>query len=73
MLVAIVIVSNLAVTSEAHVGHVPSNVDVEIVVGGVAHVGWIGLFAVHCGAPVTPGQEVAGEVEFVQNWSRSSS
>jgi hypothetical protein len=73
MFVAIVIVSNLAITSEAHVGHIPSNINVEIFVGSVANIGWISLFTIHCSAPVTPGQKVTCVVEFVQNRSGSSS
>lgn len=73
MFVAVVVVGNLAITGEAHVGHIPSDVDVESFGGGVADVAWLGLFTVHSGAPVTSRQKVAGVVKFVQNWSGSSS
>jgi hypothetical protein len=73
MFVAVVIVGNLTVTGQAHVGHIPSDVDVEIIGGGVADVGWLGLFTIHSGAPVTSRQKVASVVKFVQNWSGSSS
>ena len=73
MFVAVVVVGNLAITGEAHVGHIPSDVDVESFGGGVADVAWLGLFTVHSGAPVTSRQKVASVVKFVQNWSGSSS
>ena len=73
MFVAVVVVGNLAITGEAHVGHIPSDVDVESFGGGVADVAGLGLFTVHSGAPVTSRQKVASVVKFVQNWSGSSS
>lgn len=73
MFVAVVVVGNLAITGKAHVGHIPSDVDVESFGGGVADVAWLGLFTVHSGAPVTSRQKVASMIKFVQNWSGSSS
>jgi hypothetical protein len=72
MFVAVVVVGNLAITGETHVSHIPSDVDVKGFGGGVADVGWVGLFTIHSGAPVASGQKVASVVEFVQNWSGSS-
>lgn len=73
MFVTVVVVGNSAVTGQAHVGHIPSDVDVEVFGGGVADVAWVGLFTVQSGAPVAPGQEVTGMIEFVQDWSGTSS
>lgn len=73
MFVAIVIVGNGAVSGQAHSGHIPSDVDVEIFGGGVANITWVGVFTIHSGAPVTSGQKVASMIEFVQNWSGTSS
>jgi hypothetical protein len=71
--VTIVIVGNSAVSGQAHSGHVPSDVDVEIFGGGIANISWVGLFTIQSGAPVTSGQKVTGMIEFVQNWSGTSS
>jgi len=73
MFVAVVIVGNGAVTGQAHSGHIPSDVDVEVFGGGVADVAWVGMFTIHSSAPVAPGQEVTGMIEFVQDWSGTSS
>jgi len=73
MFVAVVVVGNSAVTGRAHSGHIPSDVDVEVFGGGVTNVAWVSLFTIHSGAPVTPGQKVASVIEFVQNWSGTSS
>lgn len=73
MFVTVVIVGNSAVTGQAHVGHIPSDVDVEVFSGSIADVAWVGLFAIQSSAPVTPGQEVTGMIEFVQDWSGTSS
>jgi len=71
--VAIVIVGNGAVSGQAHSGHIPSDVDVEIFGGGIANITWVSLFTIQSGAPVTSGQEVTGMIEFIQNWSGTSS
>jgi len=71
--VAIVIVGNSAVSSQTHFSHIPSDVDVEIFGGGIANVSWVGLFTIQSGAPVTSGQKVASMIEFIQNWSGTSS
>ena len=71
MFVAIVIIGNGAVSGQAHVGHIPSDVDVEIFGGGIANITWVSLFTIDDGTSVTSGQEVASVVEFVQNWSGS--
>jgi len=71
--VAIVIVGNGAVSGQAHSGHIPSDVDVEIFGGGIANISWISLFAIQSGAPVTSGQEVTSMIEFIQNWTGTSS
>jgi len=71
--VAIVIVGNSAVSGQAHSSHVPSDVDVEVFGGGVANISWVGLFTIQSGAPVTSGQEVASMIEFIQNWTGTSS
>ena len=71
MFVAIVIVGNSAVSGQAHSGHIPSDVDVEIFSGGIADVSWISVFTINDGASVASGQEVASVVEFVQDWSGS--
>jgi hypothetical protein len=73
MFVTVVVVGNSAVTGQAHSGHIPSDVDVEVIGGSIADVGWVGLFTVQSSAPVTPGQEVTGMIEFVQDWSGTSS
>jgi hypothetical protein len=73
MFVAVVVVGNSAVTGQTHVGHIPSDVDVEIFSGGIADVAWIGLFTIQSSAPVAPGQEVARVIELVQDWSGTSS
>jgi len=71
--VTVVVVGNGAVTGESHISHVPSDVDVEIFSGGIADVSWVSVFTINDGASVASGQEVASVVEFVQNWSGSSS
>jgi len=71
--VTIVIVGNGTISGQSHSGHIPSDVDVEIFGGGVANIAWVGVFTIHSGAPVTSGQKVTGMIEFVQNWSGTSS
>jgi len=71
--VAIVIVGNGAVSGQSHFSHIPSDVDVEIFGGGIANITWVSLFTIQSGAPVTSGQKVASMIEFVQNWSGTSS
>jgi len=71
--VTIVIVGNGAVSGQAHSGHIPSDVDVEIFGGGIADISWVGLFTIQSGAPVTSGQKVTGMIEFIQDWSGTSS
>jgi len=71
--VAIVIVGNGAVSGQAHSGHIPSDVDIEIFGGGIADISWVGLFTIQSGAPVTSGQKVASMIKFIQNWSGTSS
>jgi hypothetical protein len=71
--VAIVIVGNSAVSGQAHSGHIPSDVDVEIFGGGVTNVTWVSLFTIQSGAPVTSRQKVTGMIEFIQNWTGTSS
>ena len=73
MFIAIVVVRNSAVSGQAHSGHIPSDVDVEIFGGGIANICWVGLFTIQSGAPVTSGQKVTGMIEFIQNWSGTSS
>jgi hypothetical protein len=73
VLVAIVVVGDLAVTGEAHLGHVPSDVDVEVLSGSVADVAWVGVLAIEGGTSVTSGEEVASVVKLVQDWARASS
>ena len=73
MFVAVVIVGNLAVTGEAHVGHIPSDVDVEVFGGRVADVLRLGVFTIHSSAPVASRQKVTSVIKFVQNWTGSSS
>ena len=53
--VTIVVVGNSAVSGQAHSGHIPSDVDVEIFGGGIANICWVSLFAIQSGAPVTSG------------------
>ena len=73
MFVAIVIVGNSAISGQSHFSHIPSDVDVEIFGGGIANISWVGLFTIQSGAPVTSGQKVTGMIEFIQNWSGTSS
>ena len=69
MFVAVVVVGNSAVAGQAHSGHIPSDVDVEVFGGGIADVAWVGLFTIQSSAPVAPGQKVTGMIELVQDWS----
>jgi len=73
MFVAVVVVGNSAVTGQAHVSHIPSDVDVKVVSSGITNVCWVSLFTIQSSAPVTPRQKVTGMIEFVQNWSGTSS
>jgi len=73
VLVAIVVVGDGAVTGQAHLGHVPSNVDVEVLSSSITDVAWVGVLAIEGSASVTSGEEVASVVKLVQDWSTTSS
>jgi len=72
MFVAIVVVSHGTVSSESHVGHVPSNVDVEVLDCRVANVTRIGMFTVLRGASIASTQKVANMIKLVQNRARTA-